>query len=193
MWLLCAFFSKKNNPAECNYEIHDKELLAIIRCLEEWDAELRGVDKFEILIDYKNLEYFTTVRKLTERQMRWSLILSRYKFQIRHIPGKDNERADALSRRDQDLPRDAKDNRLMDRHMQLLRPEVLAAHARVIAMPVETRRTRARAQENIANNDSENNTESNNAENALQTATETPQELEGVNTIVGELPDEMAD
>ena len=81
----------------------------------------------------------------------------------------------------------------MDRHMQLLRPEVLAAHARVIAMPVETRRTRARAQENIVNNDSENNTESNNAENALQTATETPQELEGVNTIVGELPDEMAD
>jgi hypothetical protein len=77
--------------------------------------------------------------------------------------------------------------------MQLLRPEVLAAHARVIAMPIKTRRTRARAQENIINNDSENNTESNNTENALQTAIETPQELEGVNTIVGELPDEMAD
>jgi len=41
-----------------------------------------------------------TVRKLTERQMRWSLILSRYKFKIIYIPGKDNERADALLRRD---------------------------------------------------------------------------------------------
>jgi hypothetical protein len=36
----CAYFSKKNTPAECNYKIHDKELLAIIQGLEEWDAEL---------------------------------------------------------------------------------------------------------------------------------------------------------
>ena len=70
MWVPCAFFSKKNNPAEYNYEIHDKELLAIIRCLEEWDAELRGVNGFEIHTDYKNLEYFMIVRKLIERQMR---------------------------------------------------------------------------------------------------------------------------
>ena len=91
MWVPCAFFSKKNNPAEYNYEIHDKELLAIIRCLEEWDAELRGVNGFEIHTDHKNLEYFMTVRKLTERQMRWSLILSRYKFMIIHVPGKDNK------------------------------------------------------------------------------------------------------
>jgi hypothetical protein len=198
MWLPCAFFSKKNNPAECNYEIHDKELLAIIRCLEEWDAELRGVDKFEILTDHKNLEYFTTVRKLTERQMRWSLILSRYKFQIRHIPGKDNERADALSRRDQDLPKDAKDNRLMDRHMQLLRPELLAAHARVIAMPVETRRARARA-DNAARDDAarddaiEDDAGKDDAGDIPQADLETPPELESISTIIGELPDEMAD
>ncbi|KAH0829329.1 hypothetical protein FOPE_10886 [Fonsecaea pedrosoi] len=65
-----AFFLKKNCPAECNYEIYDKEMLAIIRCLEEWDAELRSVKKFEIRSDHKNLEYFMTVRKLTERQIR---------------------------------------------------------------------------------------------------------------------------
>ena len=83
-----------------------------------------------------------TIRKLTERQMRWSLILSRYKFKIIHVPGKDNERADALLRRDQDLLRDAYDDRLLDRHIQLLRPEVLAAHATVYAMPVKTQKTR---------------------------------------------------
>ena len=65
-----AFFLKKNNPAECNYEIHDKELLAIICCLEEWDAELRGVDGFKIYTNHKNLEYFITIQKLTKRQIR---------------------------------------------------------------------------------------------------------------------------
>jgi len=76
---------------ECNYKIHNKELLAIICCLEEWDAELRGVDSFEIHTDYKNLEYFMTIQKLIERQIHWSLILSQYKFKIIHIPGKENE------------------------------------------------------------------------------------------------------
>jgi hypothetical protein len=108
----CAFFSKKNGPAECNYEIYDKEMLAIVRSLEEWDSELRSVQQFEIRTDHKNLEYFMTARKLTERQMRWSLILSRYNFTISYIPGKDNERADALSRREQDTPKDVDDDRL---------------------------------------------------------------------------------
>jgi len=78
----CAYYSKKNNPAECNYEIYDKEMLAIVRCSEEWDAELRSVSQFEIRTDPKNLEYFMSVRKLTERQMRWSLALSKYNFTI---------------------------------------------------------------------------------------------------------------
>lgn len=116
----CAFFSKKNSPAECNYEIYDKEMLAIIRCLEAWDAELRSVDHFEIRTDHKNLEYFTTVQKLTERQMRWSLALSKYNFTISYIKGKDNERADALSRREQDMPDDA-DDRVDYRTRQLLK------------------------------------------------------------------------
>ena len=111
-------------------------MLAIIRCLQEWDAELRGVRSFEIHTDHKNLEYFMTARKLTERQMRWSLILSRYTFQIVHVPGKENERADALSRRDQDMPRDGSDERVVDRNMQLLKPEMLAKSPRIRLSPV---------------------------------------------------------
>lgn len=121
----CAFFSKKNNPAECNYEIYDKEMLAIVRCLEEWDAELRSVEKFEIRSDHKNLEYFMTVRKLSERQMRWSLILSKYNFTISYLPGKQNNRADALSRREQDTPEDEEDERLQHRMVRLVKPEML--------------------------------------------------------------------
>ena len=43
-----AFFSKKNSPAQCNSEIHVKEMLAIIRCLQEWEAELKSVGQFTI-------------------------------------------------------------------------------------------------------------------------------------------------
>jgi len=139
LWVPCAFFSKKNNSAECNYEIYDKEMLAIIRCLEEWDSELRGVKDFEIHTDHKNLEYFMTVRKLTERQIRWSLILSRYNFKIVHIPGKNNERADALSRRDQDMPVDGSDQRLADRQLQLLKPEMLTKCPVITASAATTR------------------------------------------------------
>lgn len=120
-----AFYSKKMSPAECNYPIYDKEMLAIVRCLEEWDAELRSVLTFTIRSDHKNLEYFMSVRKLTERQMRWSLTLARYNFTIAYTPGKDNVRADALSRREQDLPVDATDERLQHRTAQLLKPEAL--------------------------------------------------------------------
>jgi hypothetical protein len=65
----CAYYSKRNTPAESNYEIYDKELLAIIQCLEAWDAELRSVKEFEMVTDHKNLEYFFSPRKLTERHV----------------------------------------------------------------------------------------------------------------------------
>jgi hypothetical protein len=52
-----AFYSKKLTPTECNYEIYDKELLAIVRCLEEWRAELEGsAQPIQIITDHRNLE-----------------------------------------------------------------------------------------------------------------------------------------
>ena len=72
-----AFLSKNMLPAECNYEIYDKELLAIVRCLEQWRAEVEGTEiPVKILTDHKALEYFTTKRKLTRRHARWAEILS---------------------------------------------------------------------------------------------------------------------
>ena len=67
LYVPCVFFSRKLNGTECNYEIYDKEMLAIVRSLDEWDAELRSVRQFEVYSDHKNLEYFMSVRKLTER------------------------------------------------------------------------------------------------------------------------------
>ena len=118
----CAFFSRKNSAHECNYEIHNKELLAVVRCLKEWDSKLRLVEKFKVITDHKNLEYFMKPRMLNERQVRWSLLLGRYNLELLYRPGKQNVRADALSRREQDLPAGAEDERLQKRFVQIFKP-----------------------------------------------------------------------
>jgi hypothetical protein len=69
--------SYKSKAAESNYEIHDKKLLAIVPAMEEWRGELIGVENpFVVLSDHKNLQYFMITRKLSERQVRWSLKFS---------------------------------------------------------------------------------------------------------------------
>ena len=66
-----AFYSKNLCPAECNYEIYNKELLAIINGLETWKADLECTDiPIQIFTDYKSLEYFIETKKLTRRQVR---------------------------------------------------------------------------------------------------------------------------
>jgi predicted aspartyl protease len=119
-WRPVAFYFHKSLPAEINYPIHDKELLAVVKCLAQWDSELRSVKHFKILTDHKNLEYFTKKQRLTERQMRWALELSRYDFVMVYRPGKEAVIPDSLSRRDQDLPKDITDERLQTRYQQML-------------------------------------------------------------------------
>ena len=88
LWRPVAFLSKSLNKTERNYEIHDKEMLAIIRGLEAWRHLLEGVQfKFEIWTDHKNLEYFMKVQKLNRRQARWALYLSRFNFTLKHVLG----------------------------------------------------------------------------------------------------------
>jgi len=63
-----AFFSKKYFPAECNYEIYNKELMAIVRASDEWCAELQLVENpIVVLTDRKNLEYFMMTKLLNCR------------------------------------------------------------------------------------------------------------------------------
>ncbi|KAI0991156.1 hypothetical protein K3495_g17031, partial [Podosphaera aphanis] len=98
-WKPVAFFSRKMSPAESNYEIYDKELLAIVQAFEEWRPELEGSpDSIEVVTDHKALEYFMKSRLLSRRQARWSEFLSRFNFKICYRPGAQNGPADALSR-----------------------------------------------------------------------------------------------
>jgi len=99
-WKPVAFISKSLSDTEWNYEIHDKEMLAVVRCLEAWRHFLEGATvKFEIWTDHKNLEYFMKAQKLNRRQARWALYLSRFDFTLKHVPGSKMGKADSLSRR----------------------------------------------------------------------------------------------
>jgi hypothetical protein len=116
-----AFFSKKHSVTECNYEIYDKELLAIIRCFEEWRPELEGTSSpIKVITDHRNLEYFTTTKLLNRRQARWSEFLSRFNFKIIYRPGKQGAKPDALTRRSEDLPKEG-DERLLHQSQVVLK------------------------------------------------------------------------
>ena len=88
------------SPLEQNYEIHDKEMLAIICALEEWRHFLKGArHPVKIWTDHKNLEYFMTAKKLNCRQAHWSLYLARFDFKLTHRPERCMGKPDMLSRR----------------------------------------------------------------------------------------------
>src|SRR5260221_1267775 len=86
--------------AEWNYDTHDKELLAIHKAFKSWCHYLEGSAKtIDMVTDHKNLEYFTTTKKLTRRQARWSEFLSQFNLSIRFRPGRLGAKPNALTRR----------------------------------------------------------------------------------------------
>ena len=100
LWRPVAFISKSLSNTERNYEIHNKEMLAVVRYLEAWRHFLEGTTtKFKVWTDHKNLEYFMKVQKLNRRQARWALYLSRLNFTLKYVPESKMGKADSLSRR----------------------------------------------------------------------------------------------
>jgi hypothetical protein len=101
-----AYYSRKLTPAECNYGIGDKKLLAIVVAFEEWRPHLIGTkDPILVLTDHNNLQGFLTKKLLNCRQARWALELSEYNLKIVYRPGPKHAKADALTRRSGDLPK----------------------------------------------------------------------------------------
>jgi len=65
------FHSRKFQPAEINYEIHDKELLAVVDTFKHWQPYCEGaMHQVQVVSDHQNLEYFTTTKVLNRRQAR---------------------------------------------------------------------------------------------------------------------------
>ncbi|KAI7797064.1 hypothetical protein IRJ41_012065 [Triplophysa rosa] len=102
----CAFFSHRLSPAERNYDIGNRELLAVRLALGEWRHWLEGTTQpFLVWTDHKNLEYVRSAKRLSARQARWALFFGRFNFTLSYRPGSKNVKPDALSRLFEDSDR----------------------------------------------------------------------------------------
>jgi len=118
-WKPIAFLSRTMQPAEKNYKIYDRELLAIVKAPTKWRQYLLDtLETFEIWTDHENLKYFWEPHKLNGRQARWYFKLQDYNFILQHILGKTNTKADILSRKDQvNMKEDNKNIQLLKKEL----------------------------------------------------------------------------
>jgi len=95
----CAYLSRRLTPAERNYDVGNRELLAVKVALEEWRHWLEGaLHPFIVWTDHKNLEYIRQAKRLNSCQARWTLFFNRFLFTLSYRPGSQNIKPDALSR-----------------------------------------------------------------------------------------------
>ncbi|KAG5733084.1 hypothetical protein E4T56_gene3541 [Termitomyces sp. T112] len=95
-----AFYTQSMIPAELNYNIYDKELLAIVEAFCQWQAYLKGsLHCIQVYSDHNNLQYFMTMKQLSRCQAQWSKTLSEYDFTIHYHPGQLSTKTDALTQR----------------------------------------------------------------------------------------------
>ena len=125
-----AFHTRSMISAEINYNIYDKELLAIVECFKVWRAYCDS-SRFQIQVysDHNNLQWFTTTKQLSARQARWSEALSGFDFRINYRPGTLGAKPDALTRRADVYPKKGvdRDSARAGREQILIPPERLNA------------------------------------------------------------------
>jgi hypothetical protein len=92
-----CYESQKFNEHKVNYVTHDLELATIVHALKMWRHYLLG-RKIVLMIDHCGLRYLFDQPKLNARQARLMTLLNEFDFEIKHIKGKENRVADALSR-----------------------------------------------------------------------------------------------
>jgi hypothetical protein len=94
-----SYQSRQLKPAERNYPVHDKELLAMKYALVKFRVYLMGGKTFAIYTDHASLRTATKSPHLSQRMAHWLSDFSEYNFVVHYKPGKTNILADALSRR----------------------------------------------------------------------------------------------
>ena len=125
-----AFHSRTMAPAERNYDIYDKELLAIVESFQHWRHYLEGArHRIEVFSDHENLQYFLEKRHLNRRQARWAEFLGPFDFHVNHRAGRLAQKVDVLTRRRDVYPRNSDNPNLQAHHLQsLLQPKHLLAN-----------------------------------------------------------------
>jgi hypothetical protein len=117
---------RRNTPWPIyNYDIYDKELMAIAWAFKDWQPELEGVlHPIQVLSDHKNLEYFISTKLVNYCQTCWDEYLSCFNFKIVYCPGKAGGKPDALTHRSGDLPQGG-DKCLTEQQKAVLKPQNL--------------------------------------------------------------------
>ena len=94
-----AFHSHTFTPPKLNYNVHNKELLAIFEAFKIWHHYLEGFPTpIDVGTDHKNLEYFSTTKLLTHHQVRWSEFLCQFNLTIHFCPGHLGTKPNVLTR-----------------------------------------------------------------------------------------------
>lgn len=94
-----AYRSRKLTPAEINYDVREREFLAIVDACSHWRHYLHSAEPFRLLTDHDSIKYHRTMPNLTGRLARWVEKMAEFDYIVQHIPGAQNVVADALSRR----------------------------------------------------------------------------------------------
>ena len=94
-----AYESTKFSKAERNKTAYEKEMMAVLFALKTWRHHLLGPRQFLLQCDNSAVTYLLRQPQLSPQQARWQQHLSEYNYEIKHVPGRDNIAADALSRR----------------------------------------------------------------------------------------------
>lgn len=131
-----GFYSHNFSTSEQNYDVFDKELLAILNCLRHWRRYLEGTSEPIIIYsDHKNLTTFSTQKKRKQRHHRWEEESNKYHFQIKHVEGISNLIPDILSRKpylmidDPDyIVQNSKPIISKDKFISAIIPEILTIH-----------------------------------------------------------------
>jgi hypothetical protein len=94
-----AYYSSTFTPTERNYDVYERELLAVVKALKNWRPHLAATEQpITILTDHANLLYWKNPKNVNRRVARWLTTLQDYNFVIKHVPGKIHAAADMLSR-----------------------------------------------------------------------------------------------
>ena len=94
-----AYYSTTFTPTERNYDIYERELLAVIKALDHWRPHLAATEEpVTVLTDHANLTFWKNPRKVNRRVARWFSFLQDYNLVIKHVPGKLHAGPDMLSR-----------------------------------------------------------------------------------------------
>lgn len=93
-----CFFSKKFNSYQSNYSVIEKEALALIWALQHFEVYLGGAAPIVVYTDHNPLTFLSSLKSPNQRLVRWALFLQAHNLDIRHVRGRDNVQADALSR-----------------------------------------------------------------------------------------------